>query len=296
MPIIIPREIPAFELLKNTFIIDTKRAQSQDIRPLEVLIINLMPTKIETENQLLSLLANTPLQLNITFLSTASYIGKNTPRSHLERFYVNFSEIKHRNFDGAIITGAPVEQMEFEEVAYWSELCEIMDFLKKHSTSSLYLCWGAMAGLYHFHKISKKQYEKKIFGVFSHEICADDFLLNGLSDLVFMPHSRYCGLDEREVANNINLKVLLKSEQAGITMLKDNKDVFILGHSEYDRNTLDGEYKRDLAKGLKIDMPLNYYENDDPNARPIQCWRSTASVIFSNWINYSVYQKTPFKL
>lgn len=294
MPLIIPEDIPAFKALKeHAFIMGQKRAKSQDIRPLEVLIINLMPVKIETENQILALLANSPLQVNITLLSTATYIGKNTPKSHLDKFYVNFDSIKHKNFDGAIVTGAPIEHLEFEQVKYWRELITIMDYLKHNCTSTLYLCWGAMAGLYHFHKIQKISLKEKLFGVFEHFWVEKDLLLNGLDEIVKIPHSRHSGIDESYIYQNPNLKILLKGEISGIAALKDEKDFFILGHPEYSKNTLELEYKRDLEKGLKIKKPLNYF---DKKGNPILSWRSSASVMFSNWLNFSVYQDTPFVL
>ena len=294
MPLIIPEDIPAFSLLKqNAFIIGENRAIHQDIRPLEVLIFNLMPLKIQTENQILSLLANSPLQVNITLLSTKSYVGKNTPQQHLNRFYVNFDDIKGKHFDGAIITGAPIEHLAFEEVQYWGEFVEIMDFLRESCTSSIYLCWGAMAGLYHFHKIAKIALREKMFGIYLHKNNHNDLLVNGLDDFVSIPHSRHSGINEQEVRENKNLKILLEGEKSGITMLKDSKDIFILGHPEYAKNTLFDEYKRDLEKGLEIQKPQNYFkENLEPNFS----WRSSASVIFSNWLNFSVYQDTPFVL
>lgn len=294
MPLVIPEDIPAFSLLKQSaFIMGSHKAKHQDIRPLEVLICNLMPTKIETENQILSLLANSPLQVNITLLSTESYVGQNTPHSHLERFYVNFSEIGNRKFDGAIITGAPIEHLDFYEVKYWGELCKIMDFLKTHCTSSLYICWGAMAGLNYFHKIKKIPLKSKLFGVFKHTIIEQDLILNGLDDIVQIPHSRHSHIDEAQVRGNPTLKVLLNGDISGISVLRDEKDYFILGHPEYARETLDIEYKRDLKKGLPILKPQNYY-NDV--CVPNFSWRSSASVIFANWLNFKVYQDTPFIL
>lgn len=293
MPIIIPKTIPAFSTLQERiFVMDTERATTQDIRPLEILLCNLMPTKIETENQLLSLLANSPLQVRITLLATQSYIGKNTPQSHLERFYKYFSEIAHKRFDGAIITGAPIEHLAFEEVQYWEELRGIMDFLRSNVTSTMYLCWGAMAGLYHFHKIQKHALSSKCFGIFAHKQCAASPLLMGLDDEVLMPHSRHSGIDEGAVARADDLCVLLAGEQSGATMLKDSKDVFILGHPEYAKDTLDKEYKRDQASGLSTPKPTGYYA---PNGEIMFQWRSSASVIFSNWLNL-VYQDTPFLL
>ncbi|TLD83541.1 homoserine O-succinyltransferase [Helicobacter sp. MIT 11-5569] len=294
MPLVIPEDIPAFSLLKqHAFIMGCNRAKTQDIRPLEVLIINLMPTKIQTENQILSLLANSPLQVNITLLATASYTGKNTPKSHLDRFYVNFDGIKNKKFDGAIVTGAPIEHLEFEEVKYWNELICIMDFLKTHCTSTLYLCWGAMAGLYYFHKIPKISLDSKLFGVFEHFWVEQDLILNGLDEFVKIPHSRHSGIDEARARANAHLKILLEGEESGITALKDDKDFFILGHPEYSKETLDLEYKRDLEKGLEIAKPKNYYGAE---LQPIFSWRSSASVLFANWLNFSVYQDTPFIL
>ena len=293
MPVVIPEDIPAYTFLrKNAFIMGAERAIHQDIRTLEVLIINLMPTKIETENQILSLLANSPLQVNITLLSTASYIGTNTPKSHLDRFYVNFSEIKGRNFDGAIVTGAPIEHLTFEEVAYWSELVEIMAYLKNHCTSTLYLCWGAMAGLYYFHKIPKVSLNKKLFGVFAHKKVQEDLLLNGLDEIVYMPHSRHSGIDESCIKHT-RLKVLLQGEQSGVSVLKDEKDYFILSHPEYAKDTLLLEYERDKQKGLEIEKPLGYFNESN---EPEQSWKSSASVMFANWLIFSVYQNTPFVL
>lgn len=293
MPVVIPEDIPAYTFLQqNAFIMGAKRAIHQDIRALEVLIINLMPTKIETENQLLSLLANSPLQVNITLLSTASYIGTNTPKSHLDRFYVNFSEIKGRNFDGAIVTGAPIEHLAFDEVVYWSELVEIMTYLKNHCTSTLYLCWGAMAGLYYFHKIPKISLDKKLFGIFAHSKIQEDLLLNGLDESVYMPHSRHSGIDESYIKHT-SLKVLLQGEQSGVSVLKDEKDYFILSHPEYAKDTLLLEYERDKQKGLEIEKPFGYFNERN---EPVLSWKSSASVMFANWLNFSVYQNTPFVL
>lgn len=293
MPVVIPEDIPAYTFLQqNAFVMGANKAKHQDIRTLEVLIINLMPTKIETENQILSLLANSPLQVNITLLSTASYVGTNTPKSHLDRFYVNFGDIKGRNFDGAIVTGAPIEHLPFEEVAYWNELSHIMGYLKLHCTSTLYLCWGAMAGLYYFHKIPKISLPNKVFGIFKHRIIERDLLLNGLDEVVNMPHSRHSGIDESALKHS-SLKVLLESELCGASVLKDDKDYFILAHPEYSKDTLLLEYERDRQKGLEIAKPINYF---DKNGEPMLCWRSSASVMFSNWLNFSVYQDTPFVL
>lgn len=291
MPLVIPKDIPAFEALKKSvFVMDTQRANTQDIRPLEILILNLMPTKIETENQLLSLLANSPLQINITFISTQSYVGKNTPLWHLEKFYQGIESIKGRNFDGAIVTGAPVELLEFEEVKYWEELKEIFDFLRKHVTSTMYICWGAMSALYHFYGIKKKSLEQKCFGIFSHDIINQDLILTNLDEKVLMPHSRNSHIDESNLANLKDLKVLLANENAGVAMLRDKQDVFVLGHLEYFKDTLELEFKRDEGK---VAPPQNYY-----NEKGEICynWRSNANTIFSNWLNYDVYQSTPYVL
>lgn len=292
MPIIIPKDIPAFsELEKSAFVMDTARAKHQDIRALEILIINLMPTKIKTENEILSLLANSPLQINITLLTTQSYVGKNTPKSHLDKFYVHFEKIINKNFDGAILTGAPIEHLDYEEVKYWRELVEIMDYLRHNCTSSLYLCWGAMAGLYHFHKIPKTSLKQKLSGIYEHNIINSDVLLSGLGDIVKIPHSRYSGIDESRISPN--LKVLLQGTQSGISLLKDSKDIFMLGHPEYSKFTLRDEYERDITKGIKIDAPHNYIRE---NGEIKFDWRSDSSVIFSNWLNFCVYQDTPFVL
>ena len=297
MPIIIPKDIPAFGTLqKRAFVMDTTRAKHQDIRTLEILIINLMPTKIQTENQLLSLLANSPLQINITLLTTQSYVGKNTPKSHLDKFYVHFDSIKHRSFDGAILTGAPIEHLEFEEVEYWKELVDIMEYLRKHCTSTLYLCWGAMAGLYHFYGIQKQALDKKLFGVFSHSIKCSDVLFTGLGDSVKMPHSRHSTMNPAHIYAQCKcsqLKILLEGKKSGITALRDSKDIFVLGHPEYDADTLLAEYERDKAKKLPIKKPKNYF---DKQGKPKFSWRADSSVIFSNWLNFCVYQDTPFVL
>lgn len=294
MPLIIPEQIPAYQFLqKSAFVMGSERAIHQDIRPLEVLIINLMPTKIETENQILSLLANSPLQVNITLLTTQSYVGKNTPQSHLDRFYVNFEDIKGQRFDGAIVTGAPIEHLAYEEVKYWDELVGIMSYLRCNCTSTLYLCWGAMAGLYYFHRINKISLPKKLFGVFDHYVCNNDVLLSGLDEIVKIPHSRHSSIDETALTHRGDLKVLLRGEQSGASVLRDSKDIFILGHPEYTKETLYNEYQRDLNKVLEIESPQNYFNTQ---GQIIFSWRSSASVIFSNWLNFSVYQDTPFIL
>ena len=292
MPLIVPDDIPAYSILaKSAFVMGDKRALHQDIRPLRVLICNLMPTKIETENQILSLLGNSPLQVEITLLSTKSYIGKNTPLKHLQRFYVDFEQIKKQRFDGAIITGAPIEHLNFEEVKYWQELVGIMEFLRTNCTSAMYLCWGAMAALYYLYGIEKIALKQKLFGIFSHTKMCEDELLSGLDSLVKIPHSRHSHINESQLAKTKALKVLLRGRSSGASVLRDKQNLFILGHPEYATNTLLGEYKRDLDKGLAIAAPKNYLKN----GKPMLSWRSSASVLFANWLNF-VYQSTPYKL
>lgn len=291
MPLVIPKDIPAFDILKNNvFIMDTQRANSQDIRALEILILNLMPTKIETENQFLSLLANSPLQIHISFITTQSYVGKNTPLTHMEKFYQSIDEVQNKKFDGAIVTGAPVELMDFEEVKYWSELRHIFDFLRTNVTSTMYICWGAMGALYHFYGIKKFALDKKCFGVFAHKIKNQDLILTNLDEKVLMPHSRHSHINEVELLKHRELKILLENEEAGSSMLRDKKDIFILGHLEYFKETLKLEYERD---GGRIESPKNYF---DERGEIVYSWRSNANTIFSNWLNYDVYQSTPYVL
>ncbi len=291
MPLVIPKEIPAFDILKNkVFVMDTKRATSQDIRALEILILNLMPTKIETENQLLSLLANSPLQIHISFIATQSYTGKHTPLTHMEKFYKGIAELENKKFDGAIVTGAPVELMDFEEVKYWEELKQIFDFLRTNVTSTMYLCWGAMGALYHFYGIEKYALDRKCFGVFSHSIKNQDLILSNLNEKVLMPHSRNSHINEKQLLNHKQLKILLESEEAGVSLLRDKRDVFNLGHLEYFKNTLKLEYERD---GAKVGAPKNYFNE---KGEIEYTWRSNANTIFSNWLNYDVYQSTPYVL
>lgn len=291
MPLVIPKDIPAFDILKNNvFVMDTQRANTQDIRTLEILILNLMPTKIETENQLLSLLANSPLQIHITFIATQSYVGKNTPLTHMEKFYRGIDEVKNKKFDGAIVTGAPVELMDFEEVKYWEELKQIFDFLRSNVTSTMYLCWGAMGALYHFYGIKKIALDKKCFGIFPHKIKNQDLILTNLNEKVLMPHSRHSHIDEVEILKHKELKILLQNDEAGISMLRDKKDIFILGHLEYFKETLKLEYERD---GGKVEAPKNYFNE---KGEIEYSWRSNANTIFSNWLNYDVYQSSPFVL
>ena len=296
MPIVIPENIPAYKTLEdeNIFVMNENRASTQDIRPIEILILNLMPTKIETETQLSRLLANTPLQVNLTLLKTKSHVSKNTSLSHLEAFYKEFDEIKTKHFDGMIITGAPVEQMPFEEVEYWKELTKIFDYAEKYVTTTMYICWGAQAGLYYHYGIQKHQLPKKLFGIFPHKkMVIYEPLLNGIDDIFYVPQSRHTSINDNDLLNNPDLIVLAKSDEAGATIIKskDNKKLFLLGHLEYDKYTLDKEYQRDLDKGLPIEEPKNYYFDGDVNV----LWRSTANILFYNWLNYYVYQVTPYK-
>ncbi len=300
MPIVVPKDIPAVKILQgeNIVVMNESRATSQDIRPLEIAILNLMPTKIVTETQFMRLLSNSPLQVNITLISTESYVGKNTPQEHLERFYKSFSEIKNRKFDGMIITGAPVEDKEFEEVKYWDELKEIFEFAKNSVTNTMFICWGAQAALNYFYGIEKHPLDKKLFGIFKHKKLINyDRLLKGTDDRFFIPHSRHTTVYEQDIKNCKDLVLLASSKEAGAGIIrsKDNKFIFITGHAEYDRDTLELEYKRDLDKGLKIDPPENYYVNGTSGEIKM-CWSSTANLIFMNWLNHYVYQLTPYDI
>ncbi|MBQ0099098.1 MAG: homoserine O-succinyltransferase [Firmicutes bacterium] len=300
MPIIVPKDIPASKILKseNIFVMNEKRAMTQDIRPLEIAILNLMPTKIVTETQLMRLLSNSPLQVNVTLISTESYVGKNTPLEHLEKFYKSFSEIKDKKFDGMIITGAPVEDIEFTEVKYWGELKKIFEFAKTNVTSTIFICWGAQAGLYYYYGIEKHKLDQKLFGVFKHKKLEKfEMLLKGTDDRFYMPHSRHTTVYEEDIKKCKDLVLIASSKEAGagIVRSKDNKFIFIMGHAEYDRDTLDLEYKRDLEKGLKIDAPKNYYI-DDKQKEINMCWTSTANLIYMNWLNHYVYQLTPYDI
>lgn len=300
MPIKVKNNLPAKKIMEreNIFMMDETRAAMQDIRPLYIAVLNLMPLKEDTEVQLLRSLSNTPLQIEITFLTTASYIGKNTPESHLNEFYKTFDEVKHRKFDGLIITGAPVEKMEFEEVQYWDELTKIMEWSKVNVTSTFHICWGAQAGLYYHYGVHKHILDKKIFGVYEFRVHhRKEPLLRGFDDVFYAPHSRYTQVDHEEIVNCDNLVVLADSEEVGecIVVSKDGKQIFVLGHLEYDRLTLDSEYKRDLDKKIPIELPVNYYINDDSSIRPLLRWRGASNALYSNWVNYYVYQNTPYE-
>ena len=301
MPLNIPNKIPAINALKreNIFVMPFDKASTQDIRPLKVVILNLMPIKITTETDLIRLLSNTPLQIEIDFLKIKNHTSKNTPIEHLKAFYKPFDQIAENNYDGMIITGAPVEQMEFEEVNYWDELTTIFDWAKTHVTSTLFICWAAQAGLYHYYGIPKHQLREKMFGVFAHKPLEPLYpIFRGFDDVFYVPHSRHTEIRRTDIEQNTGLKILSESEEAGvhIVMACNGREFFITGHSEYAPLTLDEEYKRDLAKGLPIQQPKNYYIDNDPNKGPLVTWRSHANLLFSNWLNYFVYQETPYNL
>ncbi|MGE7931338.1 homoserine O-acetyltransferase MetA [Viridibacillus arvi] len=300
MPINIPKNLPATELLKEEkiFVMEEDRSKSQNIRPLNILILNLMPEKEKTELQLLRLLGNTPLQVNVTFLNTATYVSKNVSKTHLESFYTTFEHVKNRRFDGMIITGAPIELMEFEDVDFWEEIVSIMDWTKANVTSVLHICWGAQAALYHHYGIGKFPLAKKCSGIYDHTITDPTVkLVRGFNDLFTAPHSRNTSVSIEEVEAHTKLKLLSASDDAGvfIVMSEDEKHIMITGHLEYDAHTLADEYSRDVAKGLNIEVPQNYFPNDDPAKQPYNTWRSHTHLLFSNWLNYYVYQETPFE-
>lgn len=300
MPIIIPSDLPAKDVLskEKIFTMDTVRAMQQDIRPIEIAILNLMPTKIETETQLLRLLGNTPLQVNVTFIKMATHASKNTSRDHLERFYEEHDKIRKKHFDGMIVTGAPVEIIPFEDVDYWNELTKIIDWAQTNVTSTIYICWGAQAALYHLFKIEKRLLPKKLFGVFKTvSRYQHDMLLKGADDVFYIPHSRYTEARADQIIACKELKVLATSEMAGISILKtqDNKSFFFTGHVEYDRDTLKKEYQRDLKKGFNIDKPYDYFIDDNDDGVDMK-WKSTANLLFYNWLNYYVYQVTPYEI
>ncbi len=302
MPINIPTDLPAFNTLvsENIFVMSSEKAMKQDIRPLRVAIFNLMPTKIETETQLLRLLSNTPLQVDITLLRTATHISKNTAAEHLLTFYKTFDEIEHEYFDALIITGAPVELYEFEDVNYWDELCGIMEWSKSHAFSTVHICWGAFAGLYYHYGIKKHTLKEKMFGVFPHKVNALNHpLLKGFDDVFFAPHSRHSEVKIEDIENHPKLTLLAYSEMAGAYICADrtNRQIFITGHGEYDRDTLKKEYMRDVEKGLdNVRLPYNYFPDNNPENLPEFTWRGTASLMYSNWLNFCVYQETPYDL
>lgn len=303
MPIRVQNNLPAIETLggENIFVMTENRALTQDIRPLKILILNLMPTKITTETQLLRMLGNSPLQVDISFMHMKTHSSKNTSKSHIETFYGTFGDFKDKKFDGMIITGAPVETLEFEEVDYWDELCEIMEWSKKNVTSTFHICWGAQAALYYHYGIKKYPLEKKLFGVFKHKVVSEKkhkMLLRGFDDEFYAPHSRHTEFREEDINRVPELEILAKSEEAGVYIVtaKSERQFFITGHSEYDADTLAKEYYRDKDKGLDIDIPRNYFPSDDPSKAPIMKWRAHANLLYSNWLNYFVYQTTPYNI
>ena len=301
MPIKIQSDLPAKAELEeeNIFVMDENRAISQNIRPLEIIVLNLMPIKQDTELQLLRGLSNTPLQIDVTFLQMSSHVSKNTSASHIKKFYQTFEEIKNNNYDGMIITGAPVEKLEFEEVNYWDELITVMEWSKKHVTSTIHICWGAQAGLYYHYGIKKELLPKKLSGVYKHRVMnRKEPLVRGFDDVFMAPHSRYTQASRQQILDNPRLKVLADSDEAGIYIVLGDggKEIFVMGHPEYDRLTLDQEYKRDIDKGIEPDLPVNYYPDDDCNRKPLLSWRSHANNLYTNWLNYYVYQITPYDL
>ena len=301
MPIKIPEDLPARPILEgeNIFVMTEGRANRQDIRPLEIAIVNLMPTKIATETQLLRLLGNTPLQVNVTLLRAEGHESKNTAPQHLERFYKTFSQVRDSSFDGMIITGAPVEKIDFEQVDYWQELCEIMDFSETNVYSTLHVCWGAQAGLYYHYGIRKQLLDQKMFGVFEHKVTRpSNPLVRGFDEVFYAPHSRHTGISREDVLNCKALRILAESDEAGPFLMstENGRQIFVTGHPEYDKYTLDAEYKRDVGKGLPIAVPKNYYPNDDPEQPPLFRWRAHAHLLYENWLNYYVYQNTPYDL
>lgn len=301
MPIKIPDKLPAAKTLKDEriFVMTEKRASSQDIRPLKIAILNIMPTKIVTETQLLRLLGNSPIQVDVDLLKTKTYESKNTAREHLAAFYKVFDDIKDQKYDGLIITGAPVEIMDFGDVEYWQELCDIMEWSKTHVTSTLHICWGAQAGLFYHFGVEKELLPKKLSGVYNHKVKKKNTkLLRGFDDEFFAPHSRYTKSVSEQIKNNENLDVLAESKEAGELLIssKDRKMLFITGHMEYDADTLATEYFRDVDKGINPEVPENYFPGNDPKKAPVVKWRSAATLLFSNWINYYLYQETPYDI
>ncbi len=301
MPIKIQSDLPAKEILENEniFVMDENRAMHQDIRPLQIAILNIMPVKQDTELQLLRALSNTPLQVDVTFLNVKNHISKNTPADHLNKFYYTIDDVRNQKFDGMIITGAPVEDITFEEVDYWEEMCEIMDWAESHVTSTLHICWGAQAGLYHYYGIDKQKLPQKLFGIYEHKVANRKIpLVRGFDDVFLAPHSRHTESPREAIHACPELTVLAESDAAGVflAIAEDGKKIFVNGHPEYDRYTLQNEYFRDLNKGLPIQVPYNYYPEDDPNNKPLLQWRSHSNNLYSNWLNYYVYQITPYEL
>ena len=301
MPLNIPDKLPAIKILEeeNIFVMDESRASHQDIRPLKIIILNLMPLKITTETDLLRLLSNSPLQIEIDFMKIKGHRHKNTSWEHMKTFYRNFDELNGKKYDGMIITGAPVEKLPFEEVTYWNEMKQILDWAEHNVTSTLYICWAAQAGLYHYYGVPKYPLKKKMFGVFQHEMSDEKLpIFRGFDDLFYVPHSRHTEIRATDIEKVDKLQIIASSKEAGVTMVKakNGRQLFITGHAEYSRNTLNSEYLRDKAKHLPINIPVNYYLEDDPSGIPVMRWKSTANLLFSNWLNYYVYQETPYDL
>ena len=301
MPIKIPNQLPATETLtqENIFVMTETRAITQDIRPLQILLLNLMPTKVDTETQLARVLGNTPLQIELELIAPSGHVSKNTSQAHMLAFYKTFDEVKSRTFDGLVITGAPVELMPFEEVDYWPELCEIMEWSKTHVHSTLHICWGAQAGLYYHYGIPKRVLDHKLFGVFEHTVEDPNFILfRGFDDTFWVPHSRNTTVDRADIEAVPELKILASSPEAGVYAVKTDqgRQVFLMGHAEYDRDTLRKEYMRDLAAGVDIQLPKHYFPNDDPSKKPPVRWRSCAHLLYANWLNYCVYQTAPYDI
>lgn len=301
MPIKIPNQLPATEILgrENIFVMTETRAVTQDIRPLQILLLNLMPTKVDTETQLARVLGNTPLQIELELIAPRDHVSKNTSQAHMLAFYRSFDEVRERTFDGLVITGAPVELMEFEEVDYWPELCEIMEWSKTHVHSTLHICWGAQAGLYYHYGIPKRTLDHKLFGVFRHTVEDPNFILfRGFDDEFWVPHSRNTTVDRADIEAVPELKILSASEEAGVYAVKTDqgRQVFLMGHAEYDRDTLGKEYARDVAAGAEIQLPKNYFPGDNPLKKPRMAWRSCAHLLYGNWLNYCVYQTSPYDI
>lgn len=301
MPIKIQSDLPARSVLEkeNIFVMTEQRALRQDIRPLKIAIVNLMPTKVATETQLLRLLGNTPLQVEISLVHMESHVPRNTGAEHMARFYITTRDVLKSRYDGMIITGAPVEQLEFEAVDYWEELCAMMDFARRNVFSTLYICWGAQAGLYHHYGVQKRPLDRKLFGIYRHRRTTPaEPLLRGFDDEFPIPQSRHTTVSRQDIERHGSLRILAESDEAGVLLMKshDNREIFMTGHLEYDTDTLAQEYRRDLDKGLRIEPPRNYFPGDDPARSPVSTWRSTAHLFYSNWLNYYVYQETPYNL
>jgi homoserine O-succinyltransferase len=301
MPLRLPDKLPAIDFLKdeNIFVLGNERANSQDIRPLRIAILNLMPLKITTETDLVRLLSNTPLQLDVHLMKVKAHTSKNTPVEHMQAFYRDFEEMRHEKFDGMIITGAPVEHLDYSEVNYWQEITEIFDWARTHVTSVMYICWAAQAGLFYHYGVPKYPLPKKMFGIFPQTPSNTRLpIFRGFDDVFYMPHSRHTEIRREDILRVPELSIIAESEQSGVSMVmaRNGREIFVTGHSEYSPNTLATEYRRDLAKGLPIEMPVNYYRNDDPDQGPLVTWRGHGNLLFTNWLNYYVYQETPYNI